>query len=139
MKNSLCFTTPMIDRQTIVLLKSISEAGFMFYNPQNNFQNALILNGFLKQAGIRWDRGELRPTVIITDKALETIKAYETDPRTGRKFGDHGTADQAVRFAFARDYSHHEIGEFIEAWRNGDLSEWPEFYEWLASDSQKAA
>ena len=52
------------------------------------------------------------------------------DERTGRPIGDHGTALQAIEYAL------NEIGDcegvdFLRAWREGDLGEWPEFYDWL--------
>jgi hypothetical protein len=52
-----------------------------------------------------------------------------TDPHTGRPFGDHGTANQAIDFALSEA---HETYEFLKAWREGDLEEWPEFYVWLS-------
>lgn len=51
------------------------------------------------------------------------------DPRTGRPWGDHGTAMQAINFAF--DQLSVERDTFLKSWREGDLDEWPEFYEWL--------
>jgi hypothetical protein len=47
--------------------------------------------------------------------------------------GDHGTAQQAIEYAIC----YHDpdmLGqerEFLQAWQTGDLSEWPEFYDWL--------
>lgn len=52
------------------------------------------------------------------------------DPRTGRPFGDHGTAVQAIDFAL--DIMRNDDPEtFLRCWREGDLEEWPEFYAWL--------
>lgn len=57
------------------------------------------------------------------------------DQRTGRQFGDHGTALQAIDWALnhmpSRD--NYELDVFLRSWMEGDLDEWPEFYEWLAS------
>ena len=55
------------------------------------------------------------------------------DRRTGRAFGDHGTAMQAVDFAL--DHLSVERDTFLKCWREGDLDEWPEFYRWLANQS----
>ncbi len=52
------------------------------------------------------------------------------DPRTGRHFGDHGTAVQAINYAL--DHEPDDGMTFLKAWREGDLGEWPEFYAWLA-------
>lgn len=55
------------------------------------------------------------------------------DPRYGRPFGEHGTADQAVTFLL--DHSGlflAEAQDFLDAWRHGDLEVWPEFNTWLA-------
>lgn len=53
------------------------------------------------------------------------------DPRTGRMFGDHGTAAQAIEFLLDVQQAPGEETEFLRAWRQGDLDEWPEYYEWL--------
>jgi hypothetical protein len=52
------------------------------------------------------------------------------DDSTGRPAGDHGTANQAIEYALnvAED---HEAPDFLRAWQQGDLGEWPEFYDWL--------
>lgn len=57
-----------------------------------------------------------------------------SDPRTGRPLGDHGTANDAVEFILnsPQIMAPDEGTEFLRAWREGDLDEWPEFYEWLA-------
>lgn len=52
------------------------------------------------------------------------------DPRTGRAFGDHGTALQAIHFVTTQDTAGEE-NAFLCRWLQGDLDEWPEFYEWL--------
>jgi len=51
------------------------------------------------------------------------------DPRTGRPYADHGTAEQAIDFAI--DHAAIEADNFLRSWREGDLNEWPEFYRWL--------
>lgn len=54
------------------------------------------------------------------------------DKRTGRPFGDHGSGTDALNYAL--DVVMEEDGDcsdFLRAWREGDLSEWPEFYVWL--------
>lgn len=51
------------------------------------------------------------------------------DQRTGRPFGDHGTSSEAIEYAL--DAFWPGGIEFLSAWRDGGLDEWPEFYEWL--------
>jgi hypothetical protein len=53
------------------------------------------------------------------------------DPRTGRPFGDHGPAALAIEFAVDRVDGPGEGEDFLRAWREGSLDEWPEFYEFL--------
>lgn len=54
------------------------------------------------------------------------------DASTGRPNGDHGTAMDAINFAL--DTSNGlEADDFLRAWREGDLAEYPDFYEWLAA------
>lgn len=53
------------------------------------------------------------------------------DPRTGRKFGDHGTPNDAINFCLDFPGGIAEIQTFLKCWREGNLDEWPEFYEWL--------
>lgn len=57
----------------------------------------------------------------------------ELDPRTGRPFGDHGTAGDAIDFALDGQFVGYDETElFLEAWRDGTAhDEWPEYYEWL--------
>lgn len=54
------------------------------------------------------------------------------DPRTNRPFGDHGTANQAIEYALEHVDGPGEGEDFLRAWREGDLEEWPEFYPWLS-------
>jgi hypothetical protein len=57
----------------------------------------------------------------------------ELDPRTGRHLGDHGTYEDALTFALDTDvHDTTDQVEFLRAWRDGALDEWPEFYTWLA-------
>jgi hypothetical protein len=50
----------------------------------------------------------------------------------------HGTGEQAIEWAL-----HHsnecglELDAFLRCWQQGDLDEWPDFYEWL--DAQRVA
>lgn len=54
------------------------------------------------------------------------------DPRTGRPLGDHGTANDAIDYALdGGGEAWTQTVEFLTAWRDGDLSEWPEYYRWL--------
>lgn len=54
------------------------------------------------------------------------------DPRTGRPIGDHGTALQAINFALDKTGLAPEQTEiFLWGWREGNLDDWPDFYEWL--------
>lgn len=43
----------------------------------------------------------------------------------------HGTHAQAMEFALNVHDDTLQTYEFLKAWREGDLGEWPEFYEWL--------
>lgn len=59
------------------------------------------------------------------------------DPRTGRPFGDHGTHADALDYInSAIDCAPGEETEFLKAWSDGDLEEWPEYYEWLKDRDQ---
>ncbi|HLP67796.1 MAG TPA: hypothetical protein VK181_09780 [Rhizobium sp.] len=49
--------------------------------------------------------------------------------KTGRPYGDHGTAEQAIEYAL--DHAGGETDTFLRAWQQGALDEWPEFYTWL--------
>jgi hypothetical protein len=54
------------------------------------------------------------------------------DPNTGRPFGDHGTAAQALEWALNHYGDQFEGLDFLRAWQTGEAwEEWPEFYEWL--------
>lgn len=53
------------------------------------------------------------------------------DPRTGRPFGDHGTASDAISFLLDVQQAPGEETTFLRCWREGNLDEWPEYYEWL--------
>lgn len=44
---------------------------------------------------------------------------------------DHGSYEDAVRFALDVHDDHLQTWEFLNAWNHGDLDEWPEFYAWL--------
>lgn len=79
-----------------------------------------------------------------TDRSGQTVKAdwkgrgkgpwvqgTVIDPRTGRPVGDHGTAAQAIEWALDQNDDYAGVDCFLRAWREGDLGEWPEFYEWL--------
>lgn len=53
------------------------------------------------------------------------------DPKTGRPFGDHGAAQDAIDFLLHQQQAPGEETAFLRGWQYGDLDEWPEFYEWL--------
>jgi hypothetical protein len=54
----------------------------------------------------------------------------EIDPKTGRPFGDHGTANQALKFALEVLKTRKLF--FLEEWYEGAAAdEFPEFYLWL--------
>lgn len=46
---------------------------------------------------------------------------------------NHGTAQDAIDYALDVISWGSESGQevFLRAWRDGDLAEWPDFYEWL--------
>lgn len=56
------------------------------------------------------------------------------DPNTGRPFGDHGSAEQALHWISENgDGDPANDQEFLRAWRDGEAwEEWPEFYKWLS-------
>lgn len=56
------------------------------------------------------------------------------DPRTGRPFGDHGTAQAAIDYVLSNDIGIFglEAEAFLRSWNEGNLTEWPDYYEWLA-------
>lgn len=57
--------------------------------------------------------------------------------KSNRPPGDYGTADQAVTWAL--DVSQAGdcwTSDFLSAWHEGNLEDWPEFLEWL--DAQPA-
>jgi hypothetical protein len=57
------------------------------------------------------------------------------DDRTGRRYGDHGTAQQALEWALHEGDRVLEVDDpiqFLLAWREGGAwRDWPEFYRWL--------
>lgn len=53
------------------------------------------------------------------------------DKRTGRPYGDHGTALQAIEFAIYSPDCRFEEAAFLKNWMEGNLDDFPEFYEWL--------
>lgn len=57
------------------------------------------------------------------------MTARTIDRTTGRPVGDHGRAEDAINFAI--DQLDAEQDTFLRAWRSGDLSEFPDFYDWL--------
>ena len=59
----------------------------------------------------------------------ENTMANDIDPRTGRPFGDHGTASQAIEWAL--DHEADEPIAFLIDWREGSTYEYPEFLDWL--------
>lgn len=60
------------------------------------------------------------------------------DPRTGRPIGDHGTGEQAIRWVlhYADFDTRCQPDQFLQGWEEGDLQEYPEFYEWLADQER---
>ncbi len=48
---------------------------------------------------------------------------------------DHGTHEQAIEFALYVHNDTLQTYEFLKAWSEGSLEEWPEFYEWLDSQA----
>ena len=59
----------------------------------------------------------------------EPIRAGDVE---GRSLSDHGTAEMAIDYALDHEPDM-DPGTFLRKWREGDLSEWPEFYVWLAT------
>lgn len=44
---------------------------------------------------------------------------------------DHGTYEDIVTFALNVHDDRLQTYELLEAWNEGNLEEWPEYYEWL--------
>jgi hypothetical protein len=62
----------------------------------------------------------------------------EIDTNTGRPFGDHGTANDALDYALDVIEDWAEMVDFLFAWREGAAYEdWPEFYHWLDGRENK--
>ena len=63
----------------------------------------------------------------------EIVRRLAFDVRTGRPFGDHGTALNAVEFIVERrEHTPGEEAAFLAAWLEGrTLDEWPDYYAWL--------
>lgn len=61
-----------------------------------------------------------------------TMTEQRIDQRTGRPFGDHGSAIDAINWALDHEDDLYNMEAFLTGWREGDLSEWPEYYQWLA-------
>lgn len=53
-----------------------------------------------------------------------------------RESWDHGTHAQAIEFLLYHRQAPGEEYEFLKAWNEGDLDEWPEFYEWLDTQTK---
>ena len=57
------------------------------------------------------------------------------DPRTGRPFGNHGSANEAHLWGLEIGDRFREVDDFetfIKVWQEGSaFEEWPEFYRWL--------
>lgn len=48
-----------------------------------------------------------------------------------RSPSDHGTAMDAINFVLDEPKMSCDETTFLRCWRDGNLSEWPEFYAWL--------
>ena len=62
------------------------------------------------------------------------VKQQMLDERTGFAVGFHGGYSHAVDYAL--DHMEQDPGnqvDFLRAWREGNLEEWPEYYEHLHS------
>lgn len=69
----------------------------------------------------------------MTNQTTKSGHRAELDPRTGRPFGDHGSALDAINFLLSHHQAPGEEAAFLRRWREGDLGEWPEYYEWLSA------
>lgn len=79
----------------------------------------------------------LRAKNDTQDKSSPLPGVTQIDPRTGRPLGDHGTALQAMQFATESYSAMSQEREFLKGWMEGNLDEWPEFYEWLKKEDSK--
>jgi len=60
------------------------------------------------------------------------------DPLTGRPYGDHGTAVQAIAYVLDTTQSAWtQETTFLKCWTEGELKDWPEFYVWLAQQEKR--
>ena len=48
-----------------------------------------------------------------------------------RKPWDHGTPNQAIEWVIHVNRGGQER-EFLNCWQQGDLTQWPDYYEWLS-------
>ena len=104
---------------------------------------------------VRYTRKGHEDQILFVDQALvDALGEDEAIIRQIKKFdeiwekafptgtpGDHGTALQAIEFVL--DLANHRIvagqeREFFNAWVQGDLDDWPEFYQWLEKQKNAA-
>lgn len=62
------------------------------------------------------------------------------DPTTGRPWGNHGKANDAIDWVLDR-CPDGDPAAFLTAWRDGSAAKgWPDFYKWLNQrDADRAA
>lgn len=65
------------------------------------------------------------------ERCLHPAVSAAFDPRTGRPYGDHGTAIEAIQFAAESGKVPMEEAAFLKNWMEGNLDQFPEYYSWL--------
>jgi hypothetical protein len=81
---------------------------------------------------------------FIASAAIRAITAALSTPSTDsvlreglepgkRSPSYHGEYSDAVEFALYHNDDISQTYEFLKAWNEGALDEWPEFYEWLSA------
>lgn len=103
--------------------------------------NQFLMDNLKSIIPLALDRSGINlPVAMVDGTALTaaTVDPERFDPRTGRPMGDHGTALDAINFALDTSQGL-ECEDFLRAWREGDLEEWPDFYEWFAAREAEPA
>lgn len=73
----------------------------------------------------------------MAELQINTYVNDRIDPKTGREWDDYGELDEAVKWILhvSSDTDPANLHEFLLGWEEGDLDEWPEYYQWLKDKS----
>lgn len=69
----------------------------------------------------------------MLSKIFARFRKPKIDPTTGRPYGDHGTALDAINWLLKQGYEE-DAQVFLRCWYEGNLAEWPEYYAWLTGE-----